>query len=114
MPKHNPYVRSWNVPSSEGGEPWKVSERIDGTYACACPKWKFHPAPKVDCHHIDAVIAHPNLYLAAAVARAIGSAAACPRIDRAAESPRRPAQFAGVEGSTDLETALREAKGQAC
>jgi hypothetical protein len=72
----NPYVRSWWVPSSEGGQ-WKVSERQDGTFACACPKWKFHPAPKPDCHHIELVknSSNPSLDFRAAVARACGTAA---------------------------------------
>jgi hypothetical protein len=72
----NPYVRSWWVPGSDGVK-WKVSERVDGSYACACPKWKFHPAPKLDCHHIAAVKSSPapSLGFRGAVARACGNAA---------------------------------------
>ena len=71
--KRNPYVRSWDVPGTNGDN-WKVSERQDGTFACNCPKWKFHRGEKIDCHHIDAIKASPQPSLAfrGAVARAIG------------------------------------------
>jgi hypothetical protein len=58
MPK-NPWVRSWQVPGSNG-ETWKVSQRADGTFGCSCPAWKFAKAPKPECHHILGVRANPQ------------------------------------------------------
>lgn len=117
MTKPNPYVRSWDVPTSSDGSTWKVSERVDGTFACSCPKWKFARAPKPECHHIGAVRAHPNLYFAGAVARATGSAAPCPRLSATDPNAPEPESFAQSEAAQDeadrLETALREAKGPA-
>lgn len=111
MTKPNPYVRSWDVPTSSDGSTWKVSERVDGTFACT--KWKFARAPKPECHHIGAVRAHPNLYFAGAVARATGSAAPCPRLSAAHRDAPEPESFAQSEAAQDeadrLETALRAA-----
>jgi hypothetical protein len=117
LTKPNPYVRSWDVPTSSDGT-WKVSERVDGTFACSCPKWKFARAPKRECHHIAAVRAHPNLYFAGAVARATGKAAPCPRLSAseqardATAAPERERQDERQDEADRLETALREAKGQ--
>jgi len=51
------YVESWDVESlSDSTKVYTVSRRKDGeTYACSCPAWKFHPAPKPDCKHIKQI-----------------------------------------------------------
>jgi len=50
------YVEAWEVESrTEPGTAYTVSKRADGTYACSCPRWKFHQKPKVNCKHILAV-----------------------------------------------------------
>jgi hypothetical protein len=48
------WLDQWDVTGSIGDE-YVVSLKADGTYACSCPRWKFHKAPKVDCKHISAV-----------------------------------------------------------
>ena len=48
------WLDQWDVTGSNG-DPYVVSLKGDGTYACSCPRWKFHKAPKVDCKHISAV-----------------------------------------------------------
>lgn len=35
---------------------YTVSKKFDGTWACSCKRWVFHPKPKVNCKHIGAVL----------------------------------------------------------
>ena len=50
------YAEAWLVESkTDITKKYTVSKRPDGTYACSCPYWKFHPSPKPICKHIDAV-----------------------------------------------------------
>jgi hypothetical protein len=50
------WVQYWDIGShSDPSKTYKVSLKRDGTYACDCGAWKFHPKPKVDCKHIDEV-----------------------------------------------------------
>lgn len=51
----NPYVKSWDIPSSSSSKIYKVSQRADGNFSCDCPGHKFKPAPKPDCKHIREV-----------------------------------------------------------
>jgi len=82
----NPYIKSWNVPNSDGDGEWKVSQRLDGSFACTCPAWRFHKAPKPPCHHIQAVkddvATNPASAFRAACARALGDAQPCPRLEK--------------------------------
>jgi len=51
------YVEAWEIESlTEPGTAYTVSKRAEGTYACSCPRWKFHPKPKPDCKHIAALL----------------------------------------------------------
>jgi len=36
------------------GDVYIVAIDQNGKWACSCPAWKFHRAPKVDCKHINA------------------------------------------------------------
>lgn len=55
-PPSRGYAEAWLVESrTDPTAKYTVSKRPDGTFACSCPAWKFHPAPKVDCKHIDGV-----------------------------------------------------------
>ena len=50
------WVERYQVDSLSGeNESYTVSKKVDGTWACSCPRWIFHKAPKVDCKHIEAV-----------------------------------------------------------
>jgi len=50
------WAQQWDVGShSKSGVTYVVSLKRDGTYACACPAWKFAKAPKPDCGHIREV-----------------------------------------------------------
>jgi hypothetical protein len=46
------FLHQWEVRSHTGDDVYKVTEYLDGTWACACPRWKFCKAPKLDCKHI--------------------------------------------------------------
>jgi hypothetical protein len=49
----NPFVCHWDIESlTDASKSYSVSKRLDGSFACSCPAWKFHRAPKVDCKHI--------------------------------------------------------------
>lgn len=48
------YLRRWNVTGSTG-TPYVVSLTRDKLYACSCPAWKFHRAPRPECKHIAAI-----------------------------------------------------------
>lgn len=46
----------WSVLSSGGDKEYIVAMNPDtGAWACSCPKWKFHKAPKAPCKHINQV-----------------------------------------------------------
>lgn len=49
------WTKQWTVASHTSDREYIVSMREDGTFACACPAWKFCKAPKVDCKHIRAL-----------------------------------------------------------
>lgn len=52
----NCWKQQWRVPSdSNPTQAYTVSLKQDGSYACACARWKFARAPKPDCHHIEQV-----------------------------------------------------------
>jgi hypothetical protein len=52
------WVSQWEVASeSNPSKFYKVSQRQDGSFACDCPAWKFKPAPKPPCKHINGLIA---------------------------------------------------------
>jgi hypothetical protein len=48
------WVERYGVTGDSGTE-YVVSKKADGTWGCSCPAWKFHPAPKADCKHIQRV-----------------------------------------------------------
>lgn len=50
------WVERYQVDSLTGDASYTVSQKFDGTWACSCPAWKFHKAPKPDCKHIESVI----------------------------------------------------------
>ena len=57
------WVQQWDVGShSDPSKKYIVSFKRDGTYACECPAWKFHPAPRVDCKHIQEVRAEATAF----------------------------------------------------
>lgn len=49
------YVARWEVESHSSERKYIVSMKNDGTWACDCPFWKFHKAPKPICKHIEGV-----------------------------------------------------------
>ena len=52
----NPIIQQWQVTSTTNtSKDYTVSKRIDGTYSCSCPHWRFHKAPKPVCKHIAAL-----------------------------------------------------------
>lgn len=55
------YLNQWLVSShTDPDKEYKVSQRHDGTWACACPRWIFGKAPKADCKHIIGIkVAEP-------------------------------------------------------
>jgi hypothetical protein len=65
----NPYIQSWDIESSTSDAVYKVSQRMDGSLACNCPRWKFQKSPKLDCKHCEAVRSLENLRTGLAVAR---------------------------------------------
>lgn len=54
MPKKR-WISQWQVSSESSADSYTVSLKLDQTYACACPRWKFAKAPKPDCKHIKSV-----------------------------------------------------------
>ena len=56
------WIARYEVDSLTGDdESYIVSEKVDGTWACSCPAWKFHKAPKVNCKHILATFLSLNV-----------------------------------------------------
>ena len=54
--RKSPYIRFWMLDGDSGDE-YKVSQRADGSFACACKRWIFSKIPagathKPDCKHI--------------------------------------------------------------
>jgi len=45
----------WGVTGDSGTE-YVVSRKDDGSWACSCPAWKFHKAPRPNCKHIDRLL----------------------------------------------------------
>lgn len=97
MATTNPYVRGWDVASTTSDDVYRVSERKDGSFACNCPAWKFHRAPKPECKHICSVKGQPVF------------------VDRANLRNTKklgvPAPAAG-ESAQQIETKIRELEGQ--
>jgi hypothetical protein len=55
-PSAKQWVEQYEVDSTTGlDESYIVSKKVDGTWACSCKRWIFHPKPKIDCKHISAV-----------------------------------------------------------
>ncbi len=50
------YIARWQVTSMTSDAQYVVSMKADGTWACSCPFWKFHKAPKIACKHIDLIL----------------------------------------------------------
>jgi hypothetical protein len=49
------WVTQWEVPSLTSSHVYKVSQKIDASFACDCPAWKFKkagPEGRPDCKHI--------------------------------------------------------------
>ncbi len=56
------WIERYQVDSlTETDKSYIVSEKTDGTWACSCPAWKFHRAPKVNCKHILATFLSLNV-----------------------------------------------------
>lgn len=52
------WVKTWEVPSSDGEKTYKVSVDEHGNYGCSCPVWKFR---RQQCKHIEYVLdGHAN------------------------------------------------------
>lgn len=50
------WLEQYEVSSmTDATDKYTVSLKIDGTWACSCKRWIFHPKPKVDCKHILSV-----------------------------------------------------------
>lgn len=53
----NPYIDSWTeygTRSAKTGKipEYKISIRLDGSFACSCPAWVNEKGTKTDCKHI--------------------------------------------------------------
>jgi hypothetical protein len=48
------WIERWEVQGNTGT--YVVARKVDGSYGCSCPRWKFHKAPKQDCKHILAML----------------------------------------------------------
>jgi len=57
-PSSKNWVRQWIVVSPTSGHEYKVSQKVDASFACSCPAWKFKKAPKPPCKHIAYVQAN--------------------------------------------------------
>jgi predicted nucleic acid-binding Zn finger protein len=40
------------IQSESSSNIWVITEYDDNSWACSCPKWKFHRGDRVNCKHI--------------------------------------------------------------
>ena len=52
------WIRRWEVPGTDAI--WTVALKVDGSYGCSCPPWRFAKSPKPDCRHIEFIKANPS------------------------------------------------------
>ena len=47
------WVNRWEVSShTNPDKKYVVGQKSDGSWGCACPRWKFQKSPREDCKHI--------------------------------------------------------------
>ncbi len=50
------YPTRWDVTSPDSGKPYRVSQKLDSTWACSCPRWIFKKGVKTNCKHIKWIL----------------------------------------------------------